>query len=138
MATERTDRGFDLDEVLGAQLTAVRLEGVVDLFFGEDREYRLQIERDFTIRSTTGQTTVDYRPYEDPWVPRGMNELVSLYRSAVIAAQADERGALRISFSDSQRLEVEPDPQFEGWNFYSSDGHLGQRAGGGLFYFNNR
>jgi hypothetical protein len=91
VTTRRPDGGFELEELAGTQLTAIRLEGTVDLLFGEDRGLKLQIERDFVIRraATDEETTVEFRPYEAPWNPLGMNELVSLFRSQVLGAAAE-------------------------------------------------
>jgi hypothetical protein len=38
----------------------------------------------------------------------------------------------RITFANGDVLEVEPDPQYEGWNFWHPNGVLGQPAGGGF------
>lgn len=137
MATALADGAFELDELLDAELTAVRLEGVVDLFFGERRQFRLQIESSFMIRTAEKEdgVKVEFRPYEDGWVPLGMTQLALLYRSAVTIAHAGSNGSLRIALSNGCTIEVPPDPRFEGWNFYSPEGNLGQTAGGGLFYF---
>src|ERR1700733_15140004 len=120
----RPDGGYELEELEGAQLTAIRLEGTVGLLFGEDRDLKLQIERAFVIRSaaTHEETTVEFQPYETPWNPLGMNELVSLFRAQVLGAAAGPDATLRITFANGDVLGGSPDPQYEGWNFWHPNG----------------
>ena len=106
---------------------------MVELLFGEGREIKLQIERDFLVWSDVGSSEpakVEFRPYLADWQPTGMQELACLFRSVVSRAEASPDAHLRLNFTNGKRLEVAPDPQYEGWNLWSPGEQLGQPAGG--------
>ena len=120
-------------------VTEIRLSSLVEILMGQDfdkttNRYTLQIERAFIVRSPgdPNGTEVEFRPFDDGSVPTGMNELASLVRSIVSAADAAPDATLRISFSGGRSIEVPPDPQYEGWNLWAPDGVLGQPAGVGF------
>jgi hypothetical protein len=133
MFRRRSDGGFDLTELVGNPVTAIRLIGLVEVHIGEG--FKLQIERDFTVRvpGNSEGTRVEFRPYNAGWVPQGMNELVCLFGAVVAAADATPNATLRIRFTDESSIEVLRDPKYEGWNLFAPDGGvLGQPAGGGF------
>jgi Family of unknown function (DUF6188) len=132
VSTRRSDGGFDIEELAGLSLTCISLTGLVELLFGQERDIKLQIERDFLIwhDPTSVPAKVEFRPYLDPWEPSGMRELALLFRSVVASAEATPDALLTIEFTNGHRLEVAPDPMFEGWNLWSPGKHLGQPAGG--------
>jgi Family of unknown function (DUF6188) len=133
MFRRRSDGGFDLAELVGNPVTAIRLIGLVEVHMGEG--FKLQIERDFTVRAPGDAegTSVEFRPYDAGWSPKGMNELVSLFGAVVAAADASPDATLRVRFDDGSSIEVLPDPKYEGWNLWTPDGGvLGQPAGVGF------
>ena len=132
MSTRRPDGGFVIEQLDGLTLTCISLTGLIELLFGEDRQIKLQIERDFLVweDSDSEPAIVEFRPYLDHWEPTGMRELALLFRSVVASAEATPDALLAISFTNGRRLEVAPDPQYEGWNLLSPGELLGQPAGG--------
>lgn len=121
-----------IEQLDGLALTCISLTGLIELLFGEERDLKLQIERDFLVweGSDSEPVTVEFRPYLDRWEPTGMRELTLLFRSVVASAVATPDALLAISFTNGRRLEVAPDPQYEGWNLWSPGELLGQPAGG--------
>jgi len=135
MSQKRPDGGYHLEEVQGLALTEIKLNGLVVLTFGEGEETMLHIERDFTVWTLLNSegAKVEFRPYLSDWAPSGMQELVQLYRSVVVEAEADPDASLSSAFTNGNRLHVEPDPQYEAWGFWFPDGGwLGQPAGSGF------
>ena len=128
------DGGEVFDELVGVPVSQIILIGLVRLNFGDGRDYELSIERDFLVRTNEHPegVVVEFRPYCSGWSPTGMNELVSLFHSVVERASASPKALLQIDFADGKSLEVQPDPQYEGWNFWIAGVRYGQIAGGGL------
>jgi hypothetical protein len=142
---ERTDGGYELDELVGRSVTRISLMGLVRLNFEEpssfntpeNPEIRLDVERDFVIRSDRdrGGIRVEFRPYDQNWTPSGMTELAALYGAVVASASTESDATLTITFADNRQLEVLPDPQYEGWGISAAGHLLGQVAGNGLYHF---
>jgi hypothetical protein len=119
---------------VGLPITCIHLAGLVELIFGEAREIKLQIERDFLVRmpGAAGPVKVEFRPYLQGWSPTGMNELVSLFRRDAATADAAPDSTFTLTFTNGANLRIDPDPQYEGWNLWWPNGQLGQPAGGGF------
>jgi hypothetical protein len=134
VSTTQEDGGEVFDELVGVEVSKILLVGLIRLSFGKRRDCELSIERDFVVRTSENPegVVVEFRPYLSDWKPTGMNELISLFHSVVERASASPEALLRINFSDGRSLEVQPDPQFEGWNFTIAGVRYGQVAGGGL------
>jgi hypothetical protein len=132
MSTRRPDGGFVIEQLEGLTLTRISLVGLIELAFGEEETIKLKIERDFLVwvAPNSEPIKVEFRPYLDHWEPTGMRELALLFRSVVSSAEATPDALLAITFTNGRRLEVEPDPEFEGWNLFSPNELLGQPAGG--------
>jgi hypothetical protein len=134
MSTTQEDGGEVFDELVGVEVSQIVLIGLVRIDFGKDRAYRLSIERDFVVRTSDSPegAVVEFRPYLKDWKPTGMNELISIFHSVVERASASPDAVLRVDFTDGKSLEVQPDAQYEGWNFSIAGVRYGQTAGGGL------
>jgi Family of unknown function (DUF6188) len=132
---QRPDGSFTLGELEGLPVKGILLSGLIKLLFGKDQDTILHIERDFTVWTSSGASgaKVEFRPYLEDWAPSGMQELARLFNSVVSKAEADPDATLRLTFTNGYRLQIDPDPQYEGWTLWSADGSvLSQPAGGGF------
>jgi hypothetical protein len=135
MNGRRRDGGFDLDELRGLTVRAIKLIGLIEIRIGEEWEHNLQIERDFWIhqRDSLGSIKVEFRPW-DIELPRpsGMDELASLINGLVTEAEARPDGSLRIEFADGRTLEVPFGERYEAWHITGPNSTLVSLPGGGL------
>ena len=128
------DGGATFDELKGIEVSEILLWGLIKIKFGDGRNHELSIERDFIIRTIDNPdgAVVEFRPYLPDWRATGMNELDSIFHSVVESASAGPDALLLITFTDGKSLEVQPDPQYEGWHFYVGGVRYGQVPSGGL------
>jgi hypothetical protein len=80
----------------------------------------LRIECPFTYRTSRGETIL-LDPENDP---AQLGPVLSVVRSAVLNAFADEAGALHLDFADGSAIEVPSNDQFEAWTIAGNDGLL--------------
>jgi hypothetical protein len=130
---ERTDGGYELDELVGRSVTRISLMGLVRLNFEEPSSFNTPENPE--IRLDRGGIRVEFRPYDQNWTPSGMTELAALYGAVVASASTESDATLTITFADNRQLEVLPDPQYEGWGISAAGHLLGQVAGNGLYHF---
>lgn len=78
---------------------------------------KLNIENDYTLH------TADASWCDSPEaVCVDSDQPASLINRTISNATSDETGALNISFTDGDRVTVEPDPDYEAWNLAGPDG----------------
>ena len=118
MASERAE----LDYLIDAQVVEIKLYGGIELIFGEAREGVLQIESDFHVVRGGRTVTVHFSPARDE-ESSGLDDLSAILRKTVIAASAYADGALVLDFSNSVRLRIDHDENYEAWV-------LSRRSGG--------
>ena len=79
----------------------------------------LRIESRFQLFSPDGTQSVDVDP--DRLDETG-STVVGLLRRQVVLASIEESGAISLRFASGQRLECEPDEQFEAWTLVTAAG----------------
>lgn len=121
-----------VDHLIDTEVVEIKLYGGIEVVFGEERDSALQIECDFLIVRGNSTKKVHFAPaYGDE--SSGLDDLASTFRQTVIASVANEDGDLTLDFSNSVRLIVEHDDNFEAWNLSShSRGIIISLPGGGL------
>lgn len=121
-----------LDDLIDTEVVEIKLYGGIELIFGEERNSVLRIESDFLIVRGGENFKVRFSPsrYEES---SGLDHVAAIFRKTVIAAFAGAGGDLTLDFSNSVRLHIEHDDNYEAWILSSrSGGSLISLPGGGL------
>ncbi|MGD0442224.1 MAG: DUF6188 family protein [Acidimicrobiales bacterium] len=127
-----TEGLVELDYLIDTEVVEIKLYGGIELIFGEARESVLQIESDFQVVRGHESVTVHFFPARDE-ESSGLNDLAVIFRKTVVAAVAVADGALILDFSNSVRLFVDHDDNYEAWVLRRRSGTtLVSLPGGGL------
>lgn len=127
-----TEEPLELDDLIDTEVVEIKLYGGIELIFGEARDNVLQIESDFQVMRGDKSVTVHFSPATDE-ESSGLDDLAAIFRKMVIAAVATADGALTLDFSNSLRLLVDHDDNYEAWVLSRrSGGTLVSLPGGGL------
>jgi hypothetical protein len=126
-------RGEDMEipELIGSSITAIVLDGTIQLLFGEDQRSNLRIEVPFSVLEKGEPSEVSFSPATGQ-SPQGMGILASIFRATVIGAVALEDGSLLIELSGERTVAVEPSLDYEPWTLTGPAGTLVSLPGGGL------
>jgi hypothetical protein len=127
-----TEEPVLLDQLIDTEVVEIKLYGGIELIFGEDRESVLRIESDFQIVQGGKNINVRFSPSRNE-ESFGLNHLAAIFRKTVIAALAGAAGDLTLDFSNSVRMNIEHNDNYEAWMLSSrSGGSLISLPGGGL------
>jgi hypothetical protein len=127
-----SDKLIEIEHLIDTEIVEIKLYGGIELVFGETRDSVLQIESDFEIVRGDRNTTVHFSPARDE-ESSGLDDLAAIFRKTVIAAAATADGSLTLVFSNSLRLLVDHDDNYEAWKLTRrSGGTIVSLPGGGL------
>ena len=79
----------------------------------------LRIESQFQLSSSDGAQSVDVDPDR---LDETRSIVVGLLRQQIMLASIEESGAISLRFANGQRLQCEPDAQFEAWTLVTAAG----------------
>lgn len=106
----------ELTKLVGKTIGKVTAELQAD-FETTDR-YGIQTGQPFTLSGPTGESHID--PEGDPTNHDAVNHLVGL--TIEQATADDQSGTLTIKFSGGWSMRIEPDGQYEAWDFSGPQG----------------
>ena len=119
---------WELLPLIGRAVTRCLVDHALCLqFWSPEVKFELRIEGHFTICEPSGEK-LSLVPEETS----SLGPALRLLRREVSSARAHKDGRLEVCFSDSSSLTVDPDQQYEAWEFAGSGQRIVSTTGGDL------